>query len=61
MKPKSDKVLDELEDVNVREYVATAFVFSVCSDIFELLRKHFPEEWREIAVISITRFFYQSP
>jgi hypothetical protein len=61
VKPKSERVLDELEDVTVKEYGATAFILSVCSDLFELLRKHFPEEWREIAVFSVTRLFHQSP
>lgn len=61
VKPKLERVLDEREDVTVKEYGATAFTLSACSDTFELLRKHFQEEWRDIAVFSITRFFHLSP
>lgn len=61
VKPKSEKVLDELEGITVREYGASAFILTSCSDTFELLRKHFPDDWREIAVLSITGLFHQSP
>ena len=61
MKPKSERVIDELEEITVKEYGASAFILSSCSDTFEFLRKHFPDDWKEIAVFSITRLFHQSP
>ncbi len=61
VKPKPERVLDELEEITVKEYGASAFILSECSDTLELLRKHFPDDWKEIAVFSITRLFHQSP
>jgi len=61
VKLKYERVLGELEEITVKEYGASAFILASCSDAFELLRKHFPDDLREIAVFSITRFFHQSP
>lgn len=35
VKPKSEMVLDELEGITVREYGASAFMLTSCSDAFE--------------------------
>ncbi len=61
VKPRAARVLDELQYITNREYGASAFILSECSGTIELLRKHFPDEWKELAVCSIIRFFHSSP
>ena len=53
LKPKAVRVMDELQYITNREYGASSFILSECSDTIDLLKTHFPDEWKEIAVCSI--------
>ena len=61
LKPKYERVLDELKDISVKEFGASSFIGYLCSDIVDLLKKHFPNDWNEIATFSIVRLFHSSP
>ena len=61
VRPKAARMMDELQYITNREYGASSFILSECSDVIELLKKHFPDEWKEIAVCAIIRFFHSSP
>jgi transposase len=60
-KPKHEKVLEDLGEISVKEFGASHWVTTLSSDITELLKRYYPEEWREIIVFSIIRLFYSSP
>ena len=53
--------MDELQSITNREYGVSTFILSECSDTIDLLKAHFPDEWKEIAVCSIMRFFHSAP
>jgi transposase len=61
IKPKRERVLEELKNIAVKEYGATSYVSNLCADIFELLKRHFPDEWKEITIFSMVRLFHSSP
>jgi len=61
VKPRHERVLEAMKEVSVKEYGASSFVLSVCSDLIELLRRHYPEEWKELFVMAVVRFFHASP
>ena len=61
LKPKAVRVMDELHYPTNREYGASSFILTECSDTIDLLKTHFPDEWKEIAVCSIVRFFHSAP
>lgn len=61
IKPKHERMAELAENITVKEYGATELILSQCSDIIELLKANFPNEWKEIAVFSITRLLHQSP
>ena len=53
--------MDELQYITNREYGASSFILSECSDAIDSLKTHFPDEWKEIAVCSIAQFFNSAP
>ena len=61
VKPKYERVLEDLKNITVKEFGATTYVYDLCGDIFDLLKKHFPNEWDEIAIFSLVRLFHSSP
>ena len=61
IKPKYERVLDGLKNISVKEFGATCITKYLCADIIDLLKKHFPDDWNEIAVFSMIRLFYSSP
>ena len=61
IKPKYERVLDELKNISVKEFGASSLIRHLCSDVIDLLKTHFPEDWNEIAVFSIVRLFHSSP
>lgn len=61
LKPKHERVLDELKDICVKEFGASSFIGHLCPDIIDLLKKYFPNDWNEIASFSIIRLFHSSP
>ncbi len=58
VKPKHVRMT---EGITVKEFGATEYVFSICSDIVERLKAHFAGEWEDIIVFSIARLFHTSP
>lgn len=61
IKPKHERVMECLEHITVKEIGASYLGLMLSDSIKELLRKHFPEEWREILVFSFARLFHSSP
>lgn len=61
IKPKHQRVLDELEQITVKEFGATSLLLSLCEDIPQLLKQHFPLYWKELFVFSVARLFHHSP
>lgn len=61
IKPKHERVIEGLKDITVKEFGASGFVCEIASDVFELLRKHYPAEWKEMAVFAVVRLFHSSP
>ncbi len=61
VKPKSERVLEAMKDVSVKEYGASSIILSLCSDLIDLLKRHYPEEWKEVFVLAVARFFHSSP
>lgn len=61
IKPKYERVLEGLKNISVKEFGASTFVENICSDIIDLLKTHFPDDWSEIAAFSMVRLFHSSP
>jgi transposase len=50
------------EEITVKEYGATEYVLSICSDmVVERLKEHYPGEWEDILVFAMARLFHTSP
>jgi len=58
VRPRHERLV---EGITVKEFGATEYVLSLCSDVVERLKKHYPGEWDDIVVFSIARLFYASP
>ncbi|MDG6962556.1 MAG: transposase [Nitrososphaerota archaeon] len=61
VKPKRERILDGLKEISVKEFGASSFVLQFCPDIIDLVRRHYPDYWREVTVLSIVRLFHSSP
>jgi transposase len=61
IKPKRQALIDSMQQITVKEYGATYTVLTQCSDIIQLLKAHYIEEWEQITTFAITRLFHQSP
>ncbi len=61
VKPKRERILDSLREISVKEFGASSFILQLCPDILDLVKKHYPDYWREVAVLSIVRLFHSSP
>ena len=60
-KPNREILKETMQQVSIKEYGATYFTLTHCSNIIELLKTHYPQEWEQITVFAITRLFYSSP
>ena len=60
-KPNRETLKETMQQVSIKEYGATYFTLTHCSNIIELLKTHYPQEWEQITVFAITRLFYSSP
>jgi hypothetical protein len=60
IKPKHERAFEVLGDISIKEFGVSHWVASLSSDIPEILKRYYPEEWREIMVFSIVRLFYSS-
>ena len=61
--PKHEAVLQKLMDngITVKEYGATRFLTDLNKDIIDLIKKHFPSDWKEIFVFAVFRLMHNSP
>ena len=60
-KPKRETLQETMQQVSIKEYAATYFTLTHASDIIELLKTHYPQEWEQITAFAITRLFHSSP
>jgi len=61
VKPKHERVLENLKDVTVKEFGATYLLQSMNEDIAGLLKELYPDEWKELFIFSIFRLKNNSP
>lgn len=61
VKPKQERIIEGLNEITVKEFGASYFVNSISSTIVELLKKNYPNVWKEILVFSTMRLFHSSP
>lgn len=61
VKPKYERVLESIREISVKEFGASHFILSTSSWIIEPLKECYPEEWKEIIVFAIMRFFHSTP
>ena len=61
IKPKRETLQETIHQISVKEYGATYFTLTQCSDVIDLLKTHYPEEWDQITAFAITRLFHSSP
>ncbi len=61
--PKHEVVLYNLtkNGITVKEYGATQFLMDLNKDIIDLIKKYFPNDWREIFVFAAFRLLRNSP
>ena len=60
-KPNRETLKETMQQVSIKEYGATYFTLTHCSNIIELLKTHYPQEWEQITAFAITRLFHSSP
>jgi transposase len=60
-KPNRETLKETMQQVSIKEYGATYFTLTHCSNIIELLKTHYPQEWEQITAFAITRLFHFSP
>jgi len=61
IKPRHERLLDDMKNVSVKEFGASSFLLDMNKDIMDLLREVFPARWKEIFIFSVFRFLYLSP
>ena len=61
IKPRNERLLDDMKGVSVKEFGASSFLYDMNGDIIELLQEVFPVKWKEIFVFSVFRFLHLSP
>ena len=61
IKPKHERVLDDMKHVSVKEFGASQFLYDMNTDIIMLLQQTFPESWTEIFLFAAFRFLHLSP
>ncbi|WP_143311602.1 hypothetical protein, partial [Candidatus Methanoperedens nitratireducens] len=58
VKPKQERIIEGLNEITVKEFGASCFVNSISSTIVGLLKKYYPNVWKEILVFSTMRLFH---
>ena len=61
IKPKHERLLEDMKHVSVKEYGATNFIVEMNDDIVKKLKEIFPKNWKKIFVFAAFRFLYNSP
>jgi len=61
IKPRHERLLDDMKNVSVKEFGASSFLFDMNKDIMDLLQEVFPVKWKEIFIFSVFRFLHLSP
>jgi len=61
IKPRHERLLDDMNNVSVKEFGASNFLHDMNKDIIELLQEVFPVKWKEIFIFSVFRFLHLSP
>ncbi|ODS40289.1 MAG: hypothetical protein A7315_09005 [Candidatus Altiarchaeales archaeon WOR_SM1_79] len=61
VKPKHERVLEDLENITVKEYGATFFLMENNKEIIDAVKRVYPREWKEIVSFAMFRFMYNSP
>ena len=61
VKPKHERVLEDLKNITVNEYGATFFLMENNKDIIDAVKRVYPHDWREIISFAMFRFMYNSP
>ena len=58
---KHERVLTSINNVTVKEFGASALINTLEMDLKIKLQKYFPNDWQEIFLFSVFRFFESSP
>lgn len=61
IKPKHERLLESIKEITVKEFGASSYLLSLCSDLIETIKEHFPYEYEEIVIFSLMRLFFSSP
>jgi len=61
IKPRHERLLENMKHISVKEFGATDFIVGMNDDIVNKLKEAFPKRWKEIFVFVVFRFLYTSP
>lgn len=61
IKPRHERLLEDMRHVSVKEYGATNFIAGMNDDIVKKLKEVFPKNWKKIFTFAVFRFLYNSP
>lgn len=61
VKPKHERVLEDLEGIAVKEYGATFFLMDNNKEIIDAVKRVYPHGWKNIVSFAMFRFMYNSP
>jgi transposase len=59
--PKQKQLLAAFKQVTVKEYGASRYLRAIVADIEESLKRHYPQEYKELFVFSALRLLEQTP
>ena len=59
--PKQKQLLAAFKQVTVKEYGASSYLRAIAADIEESLKRHYPQEYKELFVLSALRLLEQTP
>lgn len=61
VQPKHERVLSSINTITVKEFGASILMNSLENDLKTKLQKYFPNDWEEIFLFAVFRFFESSP
>lgn len=61
VKPKHERVLSSIDHVTIKEFGASALINHLEGELKVKLQKYFPDDWVEIFLFAVFRFFESSP
>jgi hypothetical protein len=61
IKSRVERLEESLKEISVKEFGISHFLLKESEDLIQNLKEVFPEDWKNLYVFALMRFFYSSP